>query len=411
VTDAQTRQGIGVSPGSAYGPVVQVSPPVRPPADEAPAAGPRGALTDVKAGLRVGRGDLEGKARHADDTAQQILKATALIARDKGLHQGRRQAARCRQGPGERDRQRGRGVCAQFEALGGYFAERVTDLRDVGSRAVAAVLGVPAPGSLTSASPASSSPRTSHPRRRRRSIVPWSSASSPRRAGARATRRSSPPRWASRRSCSSRARPDPGRHVRGPVDGDSGEVTLNPDGTPVVEEQKVRRDARSRSGRHEWPGRTRTGTTSRCSPTSVGSRTPRRPEPSDLEGVGLFRTEFVFLSSDKAPTVEEQTEIYRKVIAPFGDRRVVVRTLDAGADKPLAFADLGRRRTRPWVDAGCGCRPSAPTCSTPNSRPCRSRRRRPGPTSASWPRWSPPSRRRPGSPGGSARTACPRVAS
>ena len=61
----------------------------------------------------------------------------------------------------------------------------------------------------------------------------------------------------------------------------------------------------------------------------------------DLEGVGLFRTEFVFLSADKAPTVEEQTEIYRKVMAPFGDRRVVVRTLDAGADKPLAFADLG----------------------------------------------------------------------
>ena len=44
---------------------------------------------------------------------------------------------------------------------------------------------------------------------------------------------------------------------------------------------------------------------------------------------------------DKAPTVDEQTEIYRDVFAPFEGRRVVVRTLDAGADKPLAFADLG----------------------------------------------------------------------
>jgi phosphotransferase system enzyme I (PtsI) len=61
----------------------------------------------------------------------------------------------------------------------------------------------------------------------------------------------------------------------------------------------------------------------------------------DLEGVGLFRTEFVYLSASKAPTVEEQTEIYRGVFAPFEGRRVVVRTLDAGADKPLAFADLG----------------------------------------------------------------------
>jgi phosphotransferase system enzyme I (PtsI) len=39
--------------------------------------------------------------------------------------------------------------------------------------------------------------------------------------------------------------------------------------------------------------------------------------------------------------VAEQADIYRKVFAPFGERRVVVRTLDAGADKPLAFADLG----------------------------------------------------------------------
>ena len=61
----------------------------------------------------------------------------------------------------------------------------------------------------------------------------------------------------------------------------------------------------------------------------------------DLEGVGLFRTEFVFLSAEKAPTVDEQADVYRQVFAPFGDRRVVVRTLDAGADKPLAFADLG----------------------------------------------------------------------
>ena len=49
----------------------------------------------------------------------------------------------------------------------------------------------------------------------------------------------------------------------------------------------------------------------------------------------------MFLSADKAPTVDEQAEIYRKVFRPFGGRRVVVRTLDAGADKPLAFADLG----------------------------------------------------------------------
>ncbi len=61
----------------------------------------------------------------------------------------------------------------------------------------------------------------------------------------------------------------------------------------------------------------------------------------DLEGSGLFRTEFLFLERSEAPTLEEQTDTYTKVLQAFGDRRVVVRTLDAGADKPLSFADLG----------------------------------------------------------------------
>jgi phosphotransferase system enzyme I (PtsI) len=55
------------------------------------------------------------------------------------------------------------------------------------------------------------------------------------------------------------------------------------------------------------------------------------------EGVGLFRTEFLFLSSAQAPTVEQQRESYRELLAAFPGKKVVVRMLDAGADKPLAF--------------------------------------------------------------------------
>src|SRR5690606_1686725 len=55
------------------------------------------------------------------------------------------------------------------------------------------------------------------------------------------------------------------------------------------------------------------------------------------EGVGLFRTEFLFLSASQAPTVAQQREAYRELLAAFDGRKVVVRLLDAGADKPLAF--------------------------------------------------------------------------
>nr|WP_321182031.1 putative PEP-binding protein [Microbacterium barkeri] len=55
------------------------------------------------------------------------------------------------------------------------------------------------------------------------------------------------------------------------------------------------------------------------------------------EGVGLFRTEFLFLSSAQAPTIAQQRESYRELLSAFPGKKVVVRMLDAGADKPLAF--------------------------------------------------------------------------
>lgn len=55
------------------------------------------------------------------------------------------------------------------------------------------------------------------------------------------------------------------------------------------------------------------------------------------EGVGLYRTELCFLGRTEPPSVGEQVGIYRGVFSRFGGRRVVVRTLDAGSDKPVPF--------------------------------------------------------------------------
>ena len=57
------------------------------------------------------------------------------------------------------------------------------------------------------------------------------------------------------------------------------------------------------------------------------------------EGVGLYRTELCFLDRAVAPSVAEQVSGYRAVFSAFGGRPVVVRTLDAGADKQLAFLE------------------------------------------------------------------------
>ena len=59
------------------------------------------------------------------------------------------------------------------------------------------------------------------------------------------------------------------------------------------------------------------------------------------EGVGLFRTEFLFLDRSAAPSEEEQLSVYRQVVAGMGKRPLIIRTLDVGGDKPLPYLDLG----------------------------------------------------------------------
>ena len=56
-----------------------------------------------------------------------------------------------------------------------------------------------------------------------------------------------------------------------------------------------------------------------------------------MEGIGLFRTELCFLERDSEPSVDEQASIYAEVLEAFAGHKVVIRTLDAGSDKPLKF--------------------------------------------------------------------------
>lgn len=69
------------------------------------------------------------------------------------------------------------------------------------------------------------------------------------------------------------------------------------------------------------------------------------------EGIGLFRTELLFLESDHWPTEEEQFAVYRKAAEAMAGKRVVIRTLDIGADKQLPYFSLP-----PEANPALGCR-------------------------------------------------------
>jgi phosphotransferase system enzyme I (PtsI) len=71
----------------------------------------------------------------------------------------------------------------------------------------------------------------------------------------------------------------------------------------------------------------------------------------EADGIGLFRTEFLFLNRDDLPDEDEQFEAYRSVVQAMAGKPVTIRTLDIGADKALRGASAGS-------EAQSGARPA-----------------------------------------------------
>ncbi len=63
---------------------------------------------------------------------------------------------------------------------------------------------------------------------------------------------------------------------------------------------------------------------------------------NDAAGIGLFRSEFLYLESDRLPTEEEQFQAYKRVAETMAGKKVIIRTLDIGADKQVEYFNLGK---------------------------------------------------------------------
>jgi phosphotransferase system enzyme I (PtsI) len=128
------------------------------------------------------------------------------------------------------------------------------------------------------------------------------------------------------------------------VDGDQGTIQINPDKT--VEEQVRKQIAEQEKAREqalrEAKAEAKTADGKRIQVfANIGSLNDIDIALNNhAEGVGLFRTEFLYLENDHWPTEEEQYQAYAKVLSAFGDRPVVIRTLDIGGDKELPYAKL-----------------------------------------------------------------------
>ncbi len=125
------------------------------------------------------------------------------------------------------------------------------------------------------------------------------------------------------------------------LDGEAGTVTVAPPAAAV----RAAEERRRRSGREEaaararahLPAVTRDGVPVHVAANVAGLADVAAAVAAGADGVGLLRTEFLFLGADHLPTEDEQERAYRAAAEALEGRPLVLRTLDVGADKPLPY--------------------------------------------------------------------------
>jgi phosphotransferase system enzyme I (PtsP) len=125
------------------------------------------------------------------------------------------------------------------------------------------------------------------------------------------------------------------------VDGYNGQICIDPSVSVRSRYKRLAKEERSISRElHELqglPAETTDGARVRLYVNSGLLNDATEAAASDAEGVGLFRTEYNFLTHKSFPSEEEQYQIYRQALEAFAPRHVVMRTLDIGGDKPLPY--------------------------------------------------------------------------
>lgn len=338
MTDNQpesTLSGIGVSPGRVLAPLRRMAPEITEPdaTPEGDATAERGRLDDA---ARVVRLDLERRAASADGAAREILETTALMAADPTLQLEAGRLIDTGVGAARAVWDSAGTIAEQFRALGGYMAERAGDVLDVRSRLVAELTGAEMPGL-----PESDTPYVLLAR----DLAPADTAGiTPDRVAGLLTTEGGPqshtaiiarglglPAIVSLHGSDHLAE---GAEVY--LDGQEG--TLR---TPPTAEDRAAAEAWAQRGNPldgvRPPGVLADGNPVRILANVGSGADAAAAAAAGAEGIGLFRTEFLFLEREEEPSVEEQAAEYAAVLEHFPERSVIVRTLDAGADKPLPF--------------------------------------------------------------------------
>lgn len=334
--DTAQLRGVGVGTGRAAGPVVRWLPAFDGVPEEAPAGTPEEEAARVAAALEATAADLERRAGEATGPAGEIVGAVALMARDPVLRQDVEQRV-------------ARGVSAEravwdamevyrdmLESAGDYLAARAPDVCDVRNRVLARLRGRIPDRSLDGPGPppvlvaADLAPADTAGLDVDRVAAFVTEAGGPTSHTAIIARAAGIPAVV---ACPGAMSLPAGADVL--VDAAAGTVD------PLPEAASVRAAQASRARRHAPQATVNAGVHPVELLANVGAPAEAvAAREAGAQGVGLLRTELCFLGRPDPPSVDEQATAYRRVFEAFAGAKVVVRTLDAGADKPLPFLGL-----------------------------------------------------------------------
>ena len=329
--------GIGVGRGVAVGPILRMPDPLPEPEKASHAGDAAAEFATVTNALNEVAADLTAKGEKAGGEAKEVLTAAAMMAQDPMLSDDVK--ARIEAGStGER---------AVFEAfaafqdiligMGGYMAERATDLGDVAQRIIANLRGVAAPGVPSSDTPfILVAP----------DLAPADTALLDLDKVLGLITRDGGP--TSHTAILARSKSIPALvGVTGALDLADGTVVIADASTGVVsvdpsDEAISEAKARIAERAAQLAAPITDGALADGTKVPLLANLGSPKDAADAvalgaEGVGLFRTEFLFLDSKTAPTVADQQKQYTELLTHFPGKKVVVRALYAGADKPLSF--------------------------------------------------------------------------
>jgi phosphotransferase system enzyme I (PtsI) len=333
--------GTPVVPGVVLGPVVRPSGAVELPAaafETLPEAAREEEKARFVAAAETVAGRLAQRAAAATGMTAEVLSATAGLARDRGLLGAAEQRIAAGVPASVAAVQAAQQFVDVFSSLGGVMAERVTDVRDIRDRVVAELTGQGEPGV-----PAPEVP----------SILLADDLAPADTAGLDAGRIIG---LATRLGGTTSHTAIIARQLNLPLvvavegldavpagatvllDAEEGTLTVDPDPEAATGQLEAARRAAAALAGYQGPATTRDGVPVPVLANIQDGDGARVAFASHAEGVGLYRTELAFLGRAAEPTVEEQARGYADVLEAAAGRRVVLRTLDAGSDKPLEFA-------------------------------------------------------------------------